>query len=369
MPGVSDPQTPIVSVRILGGVHAVAGDGSLIDLPSASQRRLLAILALHSPRRLRSEWLADMLDISPGALRTSVSRVRSTVGSAILETASTGYALVGDVDAAQFCRAVADAADADDRVRALQLALDHWNGPALEEFFGEEWADGEIARLTEIHAGTVDDLAEELIEARRPADAVALLEAQIARFPYRDRPRGLLIRALAGAGRQADALRAFQQYRSSLIDEFGTDPSPDVVRIERRVATGWDGVESATIAGAVPEPVATNEAVDIPLPSALGAPGRIRRAGQGDGGTRERAHAGIDVGLALRDARRGGRHRQDGASRRVRREPRVVRERDGCVRALRRDRGIAAAVPEHPRRVRRARARGHRDRTRRAARR
>ena len=163
------PAAAVASVRILGGVHAVASDGSLIDLPSASQRRLLAILALHSPRRLRSEWLADVLDISPGALRTSVSRVRATVGTAMLETASTGYALVGDVDAARFCRAVADAADADDRVRALQFALDQWNGPALEEFLGEEWADGEIARLTEIHAGTVDDLAESLIEARRPA--------------------------------------------------------------------------------------------------------------------------------------------------------------------------------------------------------
>ena len=102
-----DPQLPIASVRILGPVHAVANDGSLIDLPSATQRRLLAILALHSPRRLRSEWLADVLEISPGALRTSVSRVRATVGSAVLETASTGYAIVGDVDEARFCRAVA----------------------------------------------------------------------------------------------------------------------------------------------------------------------------------------------------------------------------------------------------------------------
>jgi DNA-binding SARP family transcriptional activator len=269
MPAVSDPQLPIASVRILGGVHAVARDGSLVDLPSVSQRRLLAILALHSPRRLRSEWLADVLDISPGALRTSVSRVRSTVGAAILETASTGYALLGDVDASRFCRAVADAAVADDRAAALQLALAEWNGPALEEFAGEEWADGEIARLTEIHAGTTDDLAESLIESRRSADAVALLETQTARHPYRDRPRGLLIRALASAGQQADALRAFQQYRSLLVEEFGTDPSAEVVRIERRVATGWDGVESESIARAAPDTGDPSDAVAIPLPNVL----------------------------------------------------------------------------------------------------
>jgi DNA-binding SARP family transcriptional activator len=268
---VGPPERTVASVRVLGGVHAVASDGSLIDLPSASQRRLLAILALHSPRRLRSEWLADVLEISPAALRTSVSRVRATVGAGLLETASTGYALAAEVDASLFCRAVADAAEAGDadRVRALERALSLWNGPALEEFEGEEWAHGEIARLTEIHAGTTDDLADALIEARRPAEAVALLEGQIVRYPYRDRPRGLLIRALASAGRQADALRAFQQYRVLLVDEFGTDPSPEVVRIERRIATGWDGVESVQDANTAPGFVDPDDRFDVPLPSLL----------------------------------------------------------------------------------------------------
>ncbi|MGZ7019317.1 MAG: AfsR/SARP family transcriptional regulator, partial [Acidimicrobiia bacterium] len=234
----------IKSVRLLGGVHAVAVDGSAIDLPSASQRRLLAILALHSPRRLRSEWLADILGISPGALRMSVSRLRTAIGGAVLQTASTGYSVVADVDVLQFSEAVAGAADTDDRIGGLERALGLWIGPALEEFWGEEWADGEIARLTELHAGTVDDYAEELISARRSADAVAVLEAQVARHPYRDSSRGLLIRALASAGRQGDALRAFQQYRSLLIEELGTEPSADVVRIERRVATSWDGIDT-----------------------------------------------------------------------------------------------------------------------------
>ena len=253
----------IKSVRLLGGVHAVAVDGSAIDLPSASQRRLLAILALHSPRRLRSEWLADILGISPGALRMSVSRLRTAIGGAVLQTASTGYSVVTDVDVLQFSEAVAGAADADDRMRGLERALGLWIGPALEEFSGEEWADGEIARLTELHAGTVDDYAEELISARRSADAVAVLEAQVARHPYRDSSRGLLIRALASAGRQGDALRAFQQYRSLLIEELGTEPSPDVVRIERRVATSWDGIDTDT------DPPAPIDAVTVPLPSAL----------------------------------------------------------------------------------------------------
>ena len=149
----------IESVRVLGGVHAVAVGGSAIDVPSASQRRLLAILALHSPRRLRSEWLADVLGIAPGALRMLVSRLRTTIGGAVLQTSSSGYSLVTDVDVLQFSEAVAGAADADDRMRDLERALGLWTGPVLEEFSGEEWADGEVARFTELHAGTVDDYA------------------------------------------------------------------------------------------------------------------------------------------------------------------------------------------------------------------
>jgi DNA-binding SARP family transcriptional activator/tetratricopeptide (TPR) repeat protein len=233
-------------VCVLGNVRAVGPDGGIVDVPSASQRRLLALLALHTPQRLRTEWLADVLAMSPGALRRSVSRLRTVLGPDTLVTATTGYALTCPVDAALFCDEVARAAGATDRIAAFDRAVSIWGGAALEEFEGEDWARGEIARLTEIHGGAVDELADELISAQRPAEAIALLESQIARYPYRDRSRGLLIRALALAGRQADALRVFQTYRSVLADELGTEPSPAVVRIERRVATGWDGVSSAT---------------------------------------------------------------------------------------------------------------------------
>jgi len=260
---MSDRRLEIARVSVLGGVHAVTSAGSIVDLPSASQRRLLGLLALHAPRRLRSEWLADVLGISPGALRTSVSRLRGAIGPAALLTASTGYALGCEVDASQFCQAVADANTSVDRMGALRRALAMWTGPVLEEFCGEDWAAGEIARLSEIHAGAVDDYAEEMISAGRASESVALLESQIGQYPYRDRSRGLLIRALAAGGRQADGLRAFQAYRQLLVEELGTEPSPDVARIERRVATGWDGTESG------PGASGPADAVVIPLPAGM----------------------------------------------------------------------------------------------------
>jgi hypothetical protein len=78
------------------------------------------------------EWLADVLGISPGGLRMSVSRVLAALGARVLETGTTGYALVATVDAAEFCQAGADAADAEDRIHALQDALARWHGPPLD---------------------------------------------------------------------------------------------------------------------------------------------------------------------------------------------------------------------------------------------
>src|SRR4051794_12165463 len=220
----------------------------------------------------------------------AVSRLRTAVGDAVLQTASTGYSVVTEVDVLRFSVAVAEAADTDDRMRALERALTFWTGPVLEEFAGEEWADGEIARFTELHAGTADDYADALIAARRSPDAVVTLEAQIARHPYRDSSRGLLIRALASAGRQADALRAFQQYRTLLIDEFGTEPSPDVVRIERRVATGWNGVETDSAATRARRTAAGNDVIAVPYPSALAPAARfVGRVAELDLLTRELA--------------------------------------------------------------------------------
>ena len=273
-------------------------DGSIIDVPSASQRRLLGLLAVHAPRQLRPEWLADVLGVTTGALRTTVSRLRTTVGPATLRTTSTGYSLEGEVDATRFCSSVASADKATDKLGALEQALRLWTGPVLEEFQGEEWARGEIARLTEIHAASVDDYVDQLISAHRETDAIASAEGQIGHYPYRDRSRGLLIRALALAGRQADALRAFQTYRSLLVEEFGTEPSPEVVRTERRVA---DRVERGRRGSRAIDADRRN---GHSAAGQFGTPRRVHRPRRRTGGTPDSAGTGWRVRPAVR---RGGR--------------------------------------------------------------
>lgn len=231
-------------VRLLGPVQFVAHDGGVRDLPSTSQRRLLAVLALHAPQPVRTGFLCQILDISPGALRTSIARLRRNVGEELLRTAVGGYRLVTEVDAALVCEELEHAAHDPD---LLSYALERWRGPALDEFRDEAWAIGDAKRLDEIRASAIEDLAEARLTGGEPERAIHVLDAHVVEHPLRDRAHGLLMRALAGAGRQAEALRVFQSHREHLADAVGLEPGEELREIEHRIAGGWRGVDDAEV--------------------------------------------------------------------------------------------------------------------------
>ena len=235
----------IAFVRVLGPIQVVTTSGRVLDLPSASQRRLLARLAADAPRALRVDLLCDVLAVSPGALRTIVSRLRKGFGGTTVVASQGRYRLAAPVDAALFTASLSLPGAGDDRIGTLERALALWTGPAFEEFSAEAWAGPEAARLAELHASAIEDHAVALIAARRWAEAIAELKAHVSVNPLRDRVWGLLIQALGGAGRQADALAAFREYHAYLAEWVGTQPSAEVRDIQRRIAAGWDGTEAA----------------------------------------------------------------------------------------------------------------------------
>jgi DNA-binding SARP family transcriptional activator len=256
-------------VRLLGAVRFVTDEGAIVELPSTSQRRLLALLALAAGATLRPEYLSDVLDVSSGALRTTVSRLRSRLGEATISTDAVGYRVTCEVDIAKFSDLLVESDDRPDRLAALDEALALWDGDALDEFRHEPWAEAEAARLDELRCVVIEDRAELLIGRGRAPEAVASLEAHVAAHPLRDRARGLLIQALASDGRQADALRAYQDYRTVLVEETGTEPSARVRSIERRVAAGWSGSRDDAPDDQVGSGRAAPSAFSVPLPGAI----------------------------------------------------------------------------------------------------
>jgi DNA-binding SARP family transcriptional activator len=227
--------------QVLGPLRVIGADGTDVKLASAAQRRLLCLLVLRAGTVVSADFLADQLELSSGALRTSVSRLRRIVDSDTLVTVAPGYELRTEAtDALQFEHLVAAGRSSHDPLEArssFEAALKLWRGDAYAEFAHEPWCITESWRLAEARAGAIEDLVEILLERRDWTDSIVHLEPLISAHPLRDRPRTLLMRALADSGRRVEALRAFQSYRTLLIEEAGIEPSGDIVALERTIAT------------------------------------------------------------------------------------------------------------------------------------
>jgi len=228
-----------VLVRVLGPVVADLADAEKYDPPSVGQRKLLALLALRAGRAVGADTICDLFELTPGAVRTTVSRLRKALGDALV-TESQGYALHAETDVQRFQALVASAktAGTSQAVELRRDALALFAQPALDEFSDEPWAMAEVTRLTELRSSVVEDLIESHIAVGEFDAAIDELHRHLLDHPYRDRPQELLMQALALSGRQVEALRAFQEYRELLIEEVGVDPGPAITELDRQITVG-----------------------------------------------------------------------------------------------------------------------------------
>ncbi|BCJ35020.1 SARP family transcriptional regulator [Actinocatenispora thailandica] len=82
------------------------------------------------------------------------------------------------------------------------------------------------------------DLAEAQLAAGAPQRAAATIAGPAGEHPLDEQLCALAVRALAAAGRQADALAAYQRTRVALADEFGVDPGPALTAAHLAVLRG-----------------------------------------------------------------------------------------------------------------------------------
>ena len=120
----------------------------------------------------------------------------------------------------------------------LREALGLWRGPALADVADAAYAAAPAARWEELRLACLDDRIEADLQLGRHADAVPELEALVGEHPLRERFRALLVRALAGAGRQAEALAAYETTRAMLADQLGVDPSAELQAVHLAVLRG-----------------------------------------------------------------------------------------------------------------------------------
>ena len=228
-------------VGILGPVEVTVADQP-VEIGGARLRALLVRLALEPGRPVATEALAYALwgDAPPGdqtnALQSLVSRLRRLLPAESVSSGPAGYQLdiePDEVDAVCFERLATSGrnalrqGDAVAAVRMLRDGLTLWRGPALFDMADAPYAVAPAARLEELRlAATEDRIEAELGTDRVAEQLVAELEALTAEHPLRERLGALRVRALHAAGRQAEALAVYEEFRHRLADELGVDPSP-----------------------------------------------------------------------------------------------------------------------------------------------
>ena len=240
-----------LEVRLLGPL-AVARRGTTVHIGSPKQRAVLALLALHAGKVVSRDTLCDLVwdadqPASPAAtLQSLVSRLRGALSGAsgALRTSEPGWVLdvePGAVDALRFRELTARArlrsgrGETDAAAVDLAAALALWRGDALVDIVDAGYLRSEATWLNEARLDAAEDLAEAELATGRPADALARLERHVDDHPLRERGWGLLMVALYRLGRQAAALRAFQQVRAILDRQLGIEPSLALVEIERQI--------------------------------------------------------------------------------------------------------------------------------------
>ncbi|MFI0407421.1 BTAD domain-containing putative transcriptional regulator [Actinomadura sp. 3N508] len=271
---------------VLGPVEARI-DGAPVPVGGPSVRAVLAMLLLEAGRIVPSGRLIDGLygDEPPvgaaNALQSQVSRLRRGLGdAALVEHLPAGYRIAvdaDDVDVHRFERLARDGrrALADGRHRAaagaFAEALALWRGPALADV-SAPFAEARAARLEEARAAVVEDLAEARLAAGDAGAVVAELRGLVDAQPLRERARALLMRALHGCGRQAEALAVFEDGRRVLAEELGADPSRELAEVHLAILRGEAG------GGAAPEAVRAN--LPAQLTSFVGRDEELRRVGK-----------------------------------------------------------------------------------------
>jgi DNA-binding SARP family transcriptional activator len=245
-----------VEFRLLGPLE-VLRDGRPVSLGGRKPRALLAILLLHANEVVSADRLIDALwgESPPGAagntLQAHVSQLRKALGgkdgtasNGRIRTQRPGYVIhvrPEELDLAHFehlvdrgRRALAGR-ELEVAAGLLREALGLWRGPPLAEFAYEPFAENEIARLQELRLVALEERIEADLAAGSHRRLVPELEQLTAEHPLRERLRGQLILALYRAGRQADALRVYQETRRALVEELGIEPSPALQQLERAI--------------------------------------------------------------------------------------------------------------------------------------
>lgn len=239
-----------IRIRLLGPVDVVPG---CPDLGGPKRRLLLGALALRRGTVASASWLVGTLwprdhpDDPRRSLQVHVSKLRKSLLAAGvdagIEHRDGGYVLEVAphlIDVTWFERlveeGVATASDDPDRARStLRQALALWRGAPLGGLADASVLRSEVARLEDVYLRALTCRIDADLVTGHHDDVVPELQQLTAEHPLQEPLWGSLLLALYRAGRQGEALAAYERARRVLAGELGADPSRELQQLHRRI--------------------------------------------------------------------------------------------------------------------------------------
>jgi DNA-binding SARP family transcriptional activator len=257
-----------VEFRILGPLEVVE-DGNPVALGTLKERLVLAVLLLHANEFVSRERLIDDLwgeappPTAQEAVYVYVSKVRKTLSAADADPISTstgGYRLHVDPDRLDASRMQVLVAEARECVAQGELktaaehlreALSLWRGPTLAGLQLESRGRDEVAVLDELRLAALMDRIDCDLALGRHELALGELSVLVHEHPLRERLRAQQMLALYRADRQAEALEAYADARSTLVGDLGIEPSEALQRLQQAILRHDPSLETPTGTAAV----------------------------------------------------------------------------------------------------------------------
>jgi DNA-binding SARP family transcriptional activator len=239
--------------RVLGPVELVV-EGRPAALDAAKPRTLLALLLLNLNRPVGHDWLIDQLwgekppKTAGATLRSYVYQLRKRLlgddDRTVLRSRNRGYVLEAAneaMDAHRFetlavrGRQMVRHRRFDEGAAVLREGLGLWRGAVSFADTDAEAVRDKARLLDELRLEVVEQCLVAELESGSPIATLAELEALTMAHPLREGLWHLLMLGLYGAGRQSEALAAYQRLYRLLDAELGVRPSPPIDELHRRI--------------------------------------------------------------------------------------------------------------------------------------
>ena len=232
--------------RLLGPLEIQAGEDDWRGIGAPKWRAVLAALLINAGQIVPADVLISEVwpDTPPAKAGNLISiyvlRLRRLLGdtdSTLLVTRAPGYLLrlrPGDTDAQVFEALVGEgrrayAAGEPERAAAqLAEALALWHGSPLADVPPTTLVETEAERLADLRLDAAELRITAELACGSHAQVIPELRRLLADHSLRENLWLLLMRALDGAGRHAEALEAYGHARSVLAEELGVDPGAEL---------------------------------------------------------------------------------------------------------------------------------------------